>query len=294
MSDSSSGGYECHVVDEDHDLSCPICLMILKEPQLMSCCGVKTCSICMTSIKEGSKPECPWCREKEFTTMLDKSTMRQVLSLEVYCNNKEETGCDWTGELRNLEDHLKSCFVNIQCKYSCGYQCHVKNPDKLIQHETNDCDMRPEVLLAKEVSTLKEKMISLEEECEEKRSEIKEYKTLVEKERKEHEEEMNQMRKEIEEVTMNLEERDRELSKCKKVSERERKNHQQELTKVKDAFEKDIDQLNVQLQECKKELMELKQNTKEDSSSSEDESDKEKTPPISPPFSPPLTHDPSK
>ena len=46
-----AGGYDCEFVDSPPDsLECPVCLLILKEPHLLSCCGVKICQSCVSGV----------------------------------------------------------------------------------------------------------------------------------------------------------------------------------------------------------------------------------------------------
>lgn len=44
---------------------------------------------------------------------------RDVKSLKVYCDNKAD-GCEWTGELRSLNEHLNGCdFSFVPCPNEC-------------------------------------------------------------------------------------------------------------------------------------------------------------------------------
>lgn len=60
---------------------------------------------------------CPECK-KEFSSepdersMLDKGQRRQIMELAVKCVRAEDLGCDWTGELFGLKEHLnKNCPI---------------------------------------------------------------------------------------------------------------------------------------------------------------------------------------
>uniref|UniRef100_A0A1X7T9U9 RING-type domain-containing protein n=1 Tax=Amphimedon queenslandica TaxID=400682 RepID=A0A1X7T9U9_AMPQE len=103
------GGYDCELIEDPPDeLTCPICLLPIKSPHLITCCGRKLCHSCIYRVQQAGGP-CPCCQEKEYYTVLDKMVERQVLDLKVYCKYKSK-GCPWTGELCDLEGHLKSCF----------------------------------------------------------------------------------------------------------------------------------------------------------------------------------------
>ena len=135
-----TGGYECEFVETVPDsLSCPVCLLPFRDPHLLDCCGAKYCAVCIGRVKTAGQP-CPLCKE-QFTTMLDKSYQRKVLSLMVRCSRKKD-GCDWEGELRHLEHHqMEECgWALVKCRYECGV-C-VPRP-QLVEHELHLCPKRP-------------------------------------------------------------------------------------------------------------------------------------------------------
>ena len=105
------GGYDCDFVEElPDDLACPICLLASREPHLISCCGRKLCHSCVLRIQFAGQP-CPCCREEGFDIMKEKAVERRILGLKVYCKYKGK-GCNWTGELRDLEKHQNSCEMS--------------------------------------------------------------------------------------------------------------------------------------------------------------------------------------
>ena len=135
-----TGGYECEFVDSvPESLSCPICLLPFRDPHLLDCCGAKYCGVCITRVKTAGQP-CPLCKE-QFNTMLDKGFGRQVLELKVYCSKRSD-GCEWKGELRHVERHVRE-----ECGWTeaqCSYQCGVLAPrHQLAEHERNVCPQRP-------------------------------------------------------------------------------------------------------------------------------------------------------
>ena len=71
--------------------------------------------------------------------MLDKKTRGKVLGLRVRCS---KDGCDWEGELGDLERHLsnKCLYVKEVCPHGCGQSY----PRHLLQtHQTDECPQRP-------------------------------------------------------------------------------------------------------------------------------------------------------
>ena len=142
------GGYDCEfVAAPPSSLECPVCLLTVREPHVISCCGNQFCRPCIQRIQNENK-SCPLCNEPNFTTFLHKGVMREVNSLMVRCPHKE-IGCGWEGELGQLQQHLnpgvksqgKGCgFVLVNCVYKCGKRF----PRRLIhEHELEKCLKRP-------------------------------------------------------------------------------------------------------------------------------------------------------
>ena len=65
---------------------------------------------------------------------------RDILALMVKCNNNEQ-GCQWTGELRSLNEHItsKCCYSLIQCPKRCLARILWKD---LKQHLEHNCPKR--------------------------------------------------------------------------------------------------------------------------------------------------------
>jgi len=84
---------------------------------------------------------CPVEREeldRQMDIFPDKATERKILSFKIKCSSD---GCDWTGELREKEDHLASCSFKL---VSCTNEiCQVTIQRKeLEEHATNSCQWR--------------------------------------------------------------------------------------------------------------------------------------------------------
>ena len=144
-------GYECEFVEPPpHVLptECSICLHIPREPHQVSCCGQHFCKSCVEQAQSENKP-CSLCNQPDFAATLDKSVQRHLNALKVYCTHKEQ-GCEWMGELRELDHHLNAnpksgeeltgCeFVELSCIHGCGgrFQRHSLND------HCNSCPSRP-------------------------------------------------------------------------------------------------------------------------------------------------------
>ena len=136
-----SGGYDYEFVDNPPDeLMCPICLSVLRYPNLTSCCGNHFCHSCIHRIKSEQNP-CPLCQEKRYTIMLDKSFMRRVKELKIKCPSSGHL-CEWMGELGSLQIHLDvSCrFVEVTCDY-CQSEDILRHD--LPDHLEHICPLRP-------------------------------------------------------------------------------------------------------------------------------------------------------
>ena len=145
-------GYDCEFVDpppEAFQSECPVCLLILKEPCLISCCGHKFCRACVERVREDEKP-CPLCSEPDFSFMRERGLERFLKESQVWCSHKKD-GCEWKGKLGDLELHLNQSpspenrlngcqFVAVECTQECGewFQRH-----HITSHETEQCKKRP-------------------------------------------------------------------------------------------------------------------------------------------------------
>ena len=113
---------EFYFVDKpDQDLYCPVTLEILLEPHQTDCCGQHISEKAANRIIKDGKP-CPMCKDAQFMTHRDKYFKRNtVKTLRVYCLHKK-SGCEWTGELGDLNNHSTSCPKRPwKCQY-CGLE----------------------------------------------------------------------------------------------------------------------------------------------------------------------------
>ena len=147
-------GFECEFVEKPPkavQFECPICLLILREPYQATCCGKSFCKECICQIKAANEP-CPTCKDRNFNLFHNKGLQQSLYNFRVYCTHKSK-GCEWTGELRELDNHLNSdppadmflqgCpYALIRCPLSCAecvsglyrkdIKCHID--DKLLSH----------------------------------------------------------------------------------------------------------------------------------------------------------------
>ena len=141
-------------------LQCPLCLLVLREPNVSDCCGNHFCRLCIQQIKLTKRP-CPICQEASFNLMLHKGVRREVNALKIKCPNGG-AGCPWKGELGKVDNHLNGdsssgCgYVEVECALQCGRTLQ----RRLLQEHLSDfCPKRPvEVQLSSGLRKIKADM----------------------------------------------------------------------------------------------------------------------------------------
>ena len=191
------GGYQNDFVNPLSDsLTCPICLLAVRTPHILDCCGARFCESCIEPIKKRNPATCPLCRE-EFASIVDKQAQRQVLGLLVRCSRHDE-GCEWEGELRALEKHKsESCELgNAACEYGCGAMF---NRAKLMDHE---CDKQPLSVRLEKVTGKFARELDVVKESHRKEFAVlrDEFKKELAKKDKLHEDQIAQLEKECSEI----------------------------------------------------------------------------------------------
>ena len=176
------GGYKCEFVDSlSKSLTCPVCLLVFRDPHLLSCCGANICESCIGEQVNAAGQLCPLCKQS-FTSILDKKEQKKVLNMKVRCS-KKKNGCEWVGELRRLEEHVKEdCeWALVQCRYQCGGRIP---RHQLAVHEVDECLHRP-------VDIKLESFVRKMEECHKR--EMAAVRKQMEQQKKEYEAKMEQL-----------------------------------------------------------------------------------------------------
>ena len=121
---------ESHVIEEKYiynfverpseDFFCPVTKDLLLQPYMTSCCGHHLSDEAVTKI-QGMGGACPICMMTKWTAVLDKYIRRQIHQLRMFCRRKGK-GCEWEGELSELEHHMKSCPIyGIYAIFTCSF-----------------------------------------------------------------------------------------------------------------------------------------------------------------------------
>ena len=142
---NNNGGFGYDFVKTLPDrLICKTCLLPSRDPYLSVCCGHVFCKSCLDNIKKAAAitNACPVCRDEEFVTFPNKQADREIKSLHIYCTNKE-TGCEWQGELNDINNHLgnsNDCqFEEVKCFNECG---KIIQRQYLTSHIETECPRR--------------------------------------------------------------------------------------------------------------------------------------------------------
>ena len=191
---TSKGGYDYEFVTPPPKyLQCPVCLLTLRDPHVISCCGNEFCQACIERVQWDGKP-CPLCNEFNFTTLLHKKLVREVNALVVRCPQKE-LGCDWEGELGQVKKHLdggegmsEGCgYVLVTCSNGCGVQLLRR---QLSNHELKVCPKRP---IERQIASLVQKFEAIVADNQLLRQELQEARQCHHAEMLRHQAEMREI-----------------------------------------------------------------------------------------------------
>jgi len=139
------GGYDYFFVGTPPGrLLCKICQFVSRDPYLSVCCGHNFCKSCLDSAREAVSVAhvCPLCRNEVFQTVPNRQAGRDIRDLHIMCTNKER-GCEWQGELSNINNHLgnsNGCqFESVECSNECG---KMLQRQYLTSHVETECPRR--------------------------------------------------------------------------------------------------------------------------------------------------------
>ena len=144
-------GFDCEFVEHPPTIlqtECPVCLLVLREPHQVTCCGYAFCRMCIERIQTDKK-SCPTCNREEFSVFPDLRLQRSLYAFHVLCSHKTE-GCEWSGELSQLEKHLnESPKLHEQlngCQFTeveCHHCCDLFQRRYVTAHQIEECIRRP-------------------------------------------------------------------------------------------------------------------------------------------------------
>ena len=135
------------VEEPQQEYFCPVTFELLSDPKQTSCCGHHLSGEVVSRLLHEGK-SCPLCNEPNFVVTDDKYFKRKTNELKVRCPHKRN-GCEWMGELGNLDLHSNSCPKRPwQCKlcdfegtYDVGTSDHLDNCTKQAEPCPNQCEI---------------------------------------------------------------------------------------------------------------------------------------------------------
>ena len=120
-------------------LECKICHLPCCEAQQSECCGHVYCKVDIDQLKKATvefQPVCPMCRVEGFVAYPNLDIDHEIQQLMVYCPDKEASGCDWIGKLKDVEEHYS---YGRECETECE-KCNTIVKHKLLRsHLDTEC-----------------------------------------------------------------------------------------------------------------------------------------------------------
>ena len=120
-------------------LMCKICLSPCREAQQSECCGHIYCKDDIDQLKATTALQsitCPVCCAEDFVTYPNLEIDREIQQLMVYCPDKEAGGCDWVGNLKDVDKHYS---YGRECETECE-KCNTIVKHKLLRsHLDTEC-----------------------------------------------------------------------------------------------------------------------------------------------------------
>lgn len=165
MSADDSQGYDCDLVEKSKfQTNCLICLLVLRKPTQVRCCGYIFCAACIGKALRDQNSACPMCQQQNPSIFPDRNMERLLSGCKVYCTHrakrrendyvegrrdKPRRGCEWEGDLAKLEKHLNEnpsertkmdgcLYVKIKCKFCDDFFKRFF----IQEHQLNHCPKR--------------------------------------------------------------------------------------------------------------------------------------------------------
>ena len=145
------GRFDCEFLErppEQVQSECPVCLLVLREPYQVNCCGYAFCKKCIERVRL-ERNICPCCNTKAFEMFEDKRLKRSLYTFRVRCTNKKQ-GCQWEGELGQLDNHLNYNPPEEKQLEGCQFSiiscllCKKHSLRSIITaHQHDECPKRP-------------------------------------------------------------------------------------------------------------------------------------------------------
>ena len=260
-------GYECEFVDpppEAFQTKCTICLNILCDPHETDCCGNNFCRTCIERVQEERTPSCPMCKKQPVIVHPNKGLKRSLKKLPVRCTH-QQCGCDWVGELGELDRHLNSIptpgYLLTGCEYN-KVDCEFKYAGCDAQLPRNEMAIHMKKEQIHHIQLLSEKMDQLNTKLATKLCNVNDRLSQVTKKLNGLKVRVEKKQEEVEEVTSKLQSKNKELAQVgQHLQELSQKNGKEveELRLKLETKGTQLEKLELQLQEKDEQLSHLEE-----------------------------------
>ena len=150
---NSSLDIDLFLSPEISDYKCLICENVPNPENAYEaiCCGILFCKECLAKWTS-QNPKCPICKkplknDEKYTRRI-KDNNKIIYKIFLKYKIKCPYGCEWNGELENLENHLKECDKGLkECKYK-DIGCEYKDEkEKMKEHEEKNDKLHLELAM---------------------------------------------------------------------------------------------------------------------------------------------------
>lgn len=109
--------YDESAVQKD-EVTCPVCLNIVKDPLYCSKCEKFMCNPCIEDWVKRGKNNCPHCRQVGSYNKIPRPSIKMIANIKFNCKNIKK-GCNEIVTYENYHRHHKDT-----CKFIHSFECH--------------------------------------------------------------------------------------------------------------------------------------------------------------------------
>lgn len=116
--------------------------------QIDTSCGKSFCGKCIDRVKADHKL-CPCYKQNTFNDFPNKGLQQLLYGFKVHCSKKDD-GCEWRGELGQIDIHLNLNTTSMDhelqgcgfVKVNCSFCSEATTRHHLLHHKNELCDKR--------------------------------------------------------------------------------------------------------------------------------------------------------
>jgi hypothetical protein len=127
------------------EAACQICFMPMVDPRVLACCDHAYCRDCLEMIPDQLCPtdRAPLGAIDQLVKLAEKTVLRRLDQLLVYCPHLTSGECPWQGPRGNLEEHIARTCEHTPCTHladGCEWRGRAS---ELPEHVKTTCDFTP-------------------------------------------------------------------------------------------------------------------------------------------------------